>query len=297
MNDTTLSDIFKKFFTALFFFFLSHGFLVAQEGSNVPAVKLVEAGVVPGYFVSDFPFISIEDFKALAPDSRLLQNDYSDFTSGEPFFNSRGGAMFNAAVGMQFRSGKTGELRPNPLLRVAVSSYSGNFFKRDFNRSQSFPVDTLTSSQTGEIIVVDSSSFQTLSMHYKSRQVALDISVIFRTNPDARWSLYGGVGLSLGYSYNATTRVDYNSDGSRYDYNNRYNGLSQSESFDNDNGLRSMVYLPIGFDFRLGKKREFWQRIHLFTEVRPGLFYYEIPALDTYLQGFFSQGFGAKVVW
>jgi hypothetical protein len=46
-------------------------------------------------------------------------------------------------------------------------------------------------------------------MDYSSNQLRLDASLIFRTNADARWSAFAGVGINAGVSLNSNTTIYY----------------------------------------------------------------------------------------
>src|SRR5690606_33840629 len=134
------------------------------------------------------------------------------------------------------------------------------------------PYDTLTSSQTGQVVYIDSVYTQNYSMDYVSEQLRLDGSVIFRTNPEGRWSLYAGIGFTVGLSVNATTEIYYSKYGrieTRYpngqtshSYQYYYPGsyISKTETFRNKTNFSVSPYIPMGVDFRIGKKREFWKR-------------------------------------
>jgi hypothetical protein len=53
----------------------------------------------------------------------------------------------------------------------------------------------------------------------------------------------------------------------------------------------------MGLDFRLGKKREFLNRLHLFVETRPSMTITTIPSLKTLLTPNITSSFGLRIVW
>jgi hypothetical protein len=57
------------------------------------------------------------------------------------------------------------------------------------------------------------------------------------------------------------------------------------------------AYLPLGVDFRIGNKRDFWKRIHLFYEARPSINMTAIPELRTITNASIFHGLGVKVKW
>ena len=120
--------------------------------------------------------------------------------------------------------------------------------------------------------------------------VALDASVIFRTKPDKRLKLYGGIGISIGGKFNVTTSItERGSEGistttSRDDYEFESEMERDDpivETYDNKGSIYSALYLPMGYTFRLGNKREFWKRLHLMGEIRPQLSIAGIPEIRT----------------
>jgi len=53
----------------------------------------------------------------------------------------------------------------------------------------------------------------------------------------------------------------------------------------------------LGIDFRIGKKREFWKRTHLFYELRPGINVTSIPELRPITNASVQHGIGLRVSW
>jgi hypothetical protein len=176
--------------------------------------------------------------------------------------------------------------------------FSGNLFKEERK-----PYDTLISTQTGDAYYVDSVDAKNLNMSYTADQLRLDGSLIFRTDPAARWSLHAGIGLSAGMSMNAQTEILYmhkkytemqfvefsNGDGF-YDTDN-----FESENFRNKPSFGFSAYVPMGIDFRMGNKREFWKHTHLFYEMGPGVNVTVIPEMRTLTNMSLRHGFGLRV--
>jgi hypothetical protein len=144
-------------------------------------------------------------------------------------------------------------------------------------------------------------------MDYSSEQIRFDGSMIFRTNPLARWSLFSGIGITAGVSINSNTNIYYSkylrteiyeSDGAVLNSSSYYHSdQSISENHKNKNGYAVSAYIPMGIDFRVGKKREFWKQIHLFYECRPGMNMTSIPELQTATTASLQHGFGLRVSW
>jgi hypothetical protein len=63
--------------------------------------------------------------------------------------------------------------------------------------------------------------------------------------------------------------------------------------FTNKKKFACAAYVPLGVDFRIGKKRAFWKRTHLFYELRPSVT--TIPELRTFANAGVQQGIGLRV--
>jgi hypothetical protein len=139
-------------------------------------------------------------------------------------------------------------------------------------------------------------------MNHSSRQIRLDAALIFRTDASARWSLFAGIGASLGVNYNATTYISYyrnnyinNQNGNSYYNGYSNNGSEKTETFTTKNYLTTTAYIPMGVDFRIGKNKVFWKRLHLYYEIKPSISMTQIPALRTITTVNMTQALGLKV--
>ena len=215
--------------------------------------------------------------------------------------------MFSVLLGLQFNDKQKTFYEGNPLLRVGISYISGTTLTGGLFDEVRKPYDTLTSSQTGQTVYIDSINTKNYSMSYTSEQLRLDGSLIFRTNPESRWSIFTGMGITAGVSFNANTNIYYNSNGkaeARYANGNSFSsyGYSSSaniktEKFRNKTNIGLSIYIPLGIDFRIGKKREFWKRTHLFYELRPGINVTSIPELRPITTASVQHGLGLRVSW
>jgi hypothetical protein len=176
-----------------------------------------------------------------------------------------------------------------------------------FSNNLRTPFDTLQSAQTGEVYLVDSIQSNYYNMNYWSQQLRFDGSLIFRTNPEARLSLFSGIGLTAGMSIMAMTDV-YSS--TTFQMETELPGGSSSsiqtdnenntyvlESFRNATNFGASAYVPMGIDFRVGKKNEFLKRLFLNYEFRPGVNVTSIPELGTFTNVMTQHNFGIRVSW
>lgn len=239
---------------------------------------------------------TLSDFKNLAKGSSILNQDYTGF-SDQHFGrgNNNRNSLLAIQLGIKFAK------RPNPTLRLGVNYFSSSFINGSFVKDDSYVTDTLTSSQTGEQQYVLATETKSVRMKQTSQQFRIDAAFLFRTNSNARWSLYSGVGLTFGYAFNNKTHIQYEEYTFEPTVNDYYSTNTSStyanEFYRNRNFATFSAYVPLGIDFRIGKKREFWNRLHLFGEFRPSLNYAKIPELKRILTPGSTQSFGLKVTF
>ena len=262
--------------------------LFAQEATPTKTDKkcsfhITEVQLQNGFQLNPMPRTNLLDFQSLAPNSILLGTDFSSYSLvNRP---ATGGSFHALSVGIKFK-------KSNPTLRLGVSYLTNNNLNMAYEKVIKYAYDTLTSTQTGTQTVLTHDTLYRYSMTNLSKQLRLDASLIFRSNEAARWSLYAGVGASLGYTIESTTRVDYTVESIDLQKNNGNTIASrQTEIFENKNYLTSTIYAPLGIDFRIGKKREFWKHLHLTYELKPSINFVAIPEIKTFtIVGLVSTG-------
>lgn len=263
-------------------------------------IRISEFHIQHGTNFQPMESTSLEDFQRLAPNSTLLQSDFTGFNMGNNYMFYRpfsfGSASYNSLqLGLTFKN------NPSLLCRIGISHGSTGDISFGANRNRTAPYDTLTSSQTGEQYVTDSTYLENYFMSYSAQQLRLESSVIFRTNPAKRWSIYAGAGLSFGVSYKAETYINYFAYSTINGINSSYvaseNYQSASEHFRNKMSTSTSVFVPLGIDFRIGKNREFWKRLHLFYEMKPSITVTSIPELRTSTQVNMINTLGLKITF
>lgn len=262
--------------------------LNAQE--ELPAVRISEVQLLTATDYSTTPFGTLQDMQKIAPQSILLQQNFSNYNSGN--FNSVFTQnSFNLMLGLSFRD------RPSMTLRAGVGYSDRALLGVSMGNSERFRHDTLTSNQTGQQYFVDSVVNRGVYAFQNSEFLSLETSLIFRTNSEARWSLFGGLGLNFGFGFNGRTDV------SRYEYwsiespvaNSYGNSVYESETVSSGTSYFYGVNAPLGVDFRIGKKRDFWNRIHLMYELRPGITVFNIAGTQNRLTPYLNQCLGLRV--
>jgi hypothetical protein len=225
---------------------------------------------------------SLADFQTLAPQSMLLQQDLTAYQTYPAMNFNFPGESQSLSVGLKMAK------LPNATLRLGLMhTNQRNALSTGGSYTETFRVDTLTSSQTGDQFFIDSFSTHSYNANYSQEQLRLDASLLFRYNADKRWSFYGGIGANFGLSYNAQTQIHQRVSpyGDNYGFG-LFNdiflaGTHEQETFENKGGFGFGVYAPLGVDFQVGKKRDFWMPIHLYMELRPGFNVNQIAGLGT----------------
>lgn len=278
-----------------------------QQPRTVKRISIHDFYIQTGFFSERNTNGTLADFKTLAPQSVLLNNNMTDFSQsiGSSLTSN---TMFSVMLGLQFSDKQKTIYKANPLLRLGISYFSGTTLTGGSYKEGRKPYDTLTSTQTGQTVYIDSVITKNYSMNYSSEQLRFDGSLIFRTNPEARWSIFTGIGITAGLSINANTDIYYsnygrtetryangNTSSSYYGYSGSDN--SKTEKYRNKNNFGLSTYIPMGIDFRIGKKRVFWKRTHLFYELRPGINITSIPELRTITNASLQHGLGLRVSW
>src|SRR5690554_177781 len=288
------------------FSFLTFSFAVfgQEHQSSVKRISITDIYIYSGFTLERTNRNSFSDFQLLAPQSELLNNDMTGFADGNGLGIS-GNSNLSIMLGIQFSDKEKSFYKANPLLRLGLSYSSGSAVSGGLHKEHRSPHDTLVSNQTGQSIYIDSIISESYGMQYSSEQLRIDGSLIFRTNPEARWSIYTGLGISAGISINANTRISYNESKrideykklQNYSSNNYISNKYESEVFTNKINFGFTTYIPMGIDFRIGNKRDFWKRTHLFYELRPALNISSIPELRTITNVSFQQGIGLRVTF
>jgi hypothetical protein len=262
-------------------------------------LKVADAAITPGVVFYNSALGAFADFQRLNPNSVLLGEDMQGYTASRGFMGSAG-PSFGANLGFKILNKEKKEYKPNTQLRVGITfseiTISNYLYKTDRKRA-----DTLTSSQTGQVVYSDSVTHSSYNMNYKNQQLRVDVSVVYRTNPAARWSFFGGIGIEAGETILAFTDIGFSkysklesstNNSSSSNYNNE---PYRTERIINKNGYGYSPYLPMGVDFRVGTKREFFKQLHFFYEARPFLNYTYIPELGGITNVGIKSGIGLRV--
>ncbi|MBI1221835.1 MAG: hypothetical protein GC180_04450 [Bacteroidetes bacterium] len=259
--------------------FLSIGLLGLSTGvfAQLPALKPGDVQVSVGPQVYSANRVgSLTEYQNLFNGSSLLPGDFSQY-SKQSFFSVSGSGSLFLGTGWYFRNKDKTAYKSNMTLRTGLTYFSSYGFNNNLIQTSSTPYDTLKGSN-GTMYPVDSTYNHSISFGSQSQNLVLDVAMIFRTTSAKRFSLYGGLGVQAGASFNriATLRSDEYSylsfaDNSGFLRSNSNDYHGKSETKELKSSLVMGFYVPLGMDLQLGKKREFWKQLHVFGEMRPGM--------------------------
>lgn len=273
--------------------FIATGLILSTLGTYAQTkVKISEFSVSTGSIMQESPITQFGDWQRMSPGSTLLPTLSKDINTFKQSNNEIiGGSVWSANLGLQFTDRAGMRYNRNPLLRIGIQYQGTSVLSQSFHKETLFAKDTLTSSQTGEQTYVDSIQVDHYDINYRQKRLMLDASLIFRTKSESRWGLFAGIGMSLGTSFRNQTDIDYNMSkgvtgvarlhdmmfSSMYSKDND----RRHEHFANKASFAGAVYIPLGASFRLSNKHDFWRKINLILETRPGLYWSGIPELTT----------------
>jgi hypothetical protein len=277
----------------------------AQSGNTdtIKRVRINEASMSFSALLQMDPRGTLEDFKEIAPGSEILKKDLSTYSNPNAItFDMQ--SSLSGKIGILFTDKKGNSYKSHPLLRMGFAYRKSSSLNSQLSKRTVTRLDTLTSSQGSAPVYVDSVNHRNIGMRYEAEELRLDISIVFSTDPAMRWKLYGGLGLTAGGSLNAYTTI------SESEY--RFNELSTSSSGNligsdrsisehnyerlrNANSFGYSFYVPVGIDLRLGNKRAFWKRLHVFYEAKPFFNSYNIKELRQIKNVGFESSLGGLI--
>jgi hypothetical protein len=205
--------------------------------------------------------------------------------------------------------GKNGKkLRGNPLLRMGFSYVPNMNNTLDFHTSNTFAYDTIyttfqgvTSKQAVDSIVDNYKSFSVMS-----DRLRFNSSMLWQTNPSKRWCFFGGIGAGIGFTLSSILQIK----DSQFNYFVRTSNENDfflpefnlpryhSEHITNQrvNGwFDATFFIPIGVDFRWGKKENFWHHVHQFIEYSPTLWIQHTKQINTQFAFASTINFGCRI--
>lgn len=164
---------------------------------------------------------------------------------------------------------------------IVLGSGVGYSANQNWYKMESFPLDTLTSSQTGNQIYIDSTTSHYKGRSFNSSELIVGITQRFQTNPNRRVSLHFGINAMLGFSVNEQiTTYSYEST-SVYPYFDGYYTDEQSDyqqqTVASAPSVRSLlVQVPLELSIRPWLRKEALSSLSVGVSVRPSLKYVSV---------------------
>lgn len=259
-------------------------FLANAQESQSSILKFSSASLFGGAGFNGSVPATINDFSKLSDKSTLLQSDFSKFESDNLYDNY----LSYTAVYLNFDINNDGKFFKHKSLRVGASFAENTPFRLTYSREELHRIDTLTSVSSGRQTFVDSVYGEAYDFEYSQQLIFLNAAYLIHTNPESRFSFYTGLEIAVGFSLSNQSRFEYTE---YQEYEDDFNGQidddlnekdkSFSESYRNKSGFALMAGIPIGIDFRLGNRREFWKKCHLIGEYKPGFSILSIREVST----------------
>ncbi len=254
------------------------------QAQNKPLVT--DVFFAGGTLLIENPRLSNAELLSLAPNSQLLNANLSKYRVSSSIYgysSTQGATSFSAQIGLNpFKS----EVKKSvsPLLRIGFTMGPVNFVNEYLSYTDLFPYDTLISQRTGEKIFLDSMAGSQMNVNQRGNQISLNIALIYQTDLERRISVYSGMELGAGLTFNNTTQItksEYFMGPSSYSFYYSGNSNFQWENFNNKNGYSVQAGIPIGFNLRLSKQKPLLKQAILYFEFTPGIAFYHIPELKT----------------
>lgn len=252
--------------------------------------------------------MSSEDFSKLAPNSSLYASTpMEDIRMGLMF--SWNASSFNVQLGWRPALENGQDKSQHRAWRVGLigQSFQTNLYSRITENT--VRIDTLYQASTGAIYgFIDSTERFYTNGYYRATTLKVDVSHVWSTGWDRRFNLYTGIGVNAGVNLAPKTQIVSNrwssaelidADGQVISSTGTYNSSVdfQRETYYNKTGWTAAAYLPIGWDFRVGQKREYLKNLHFFSEIRPTLNYVRVPETRGYLFPTIQSTMGLKWCW
>jgi hypothetical protein len=211
-------------------------------------------------------------------DSSGYQQGYS---SGYPYGNGYSVSSYLlGSVHVSYKNAFLDSKKIRSSVGLVFGSGIGYRSDQSWTKTETFVIDTLTSSQTGQQYTIDSTHNQTLGRSYEANEFMIGVSHFFQTNPLRRFALHVGITASYGFSVNArmsTYQGDWSSVTPYLGTNDSYiNKFYRAEVADAPKSHSMTLQLPVELSFRPWKNGKALQGLSLALAYRPTLKHFVI---------------------
>jgi hypothetical protein len=220
-------------------------------------------------------FSGQETFGKLAPESELLQREYTGKTYTPNTIYIRQGAL---SAGFINRSHLESSRRFVPVWQLGVSYQYGVFADHNNLLETITPIDSGIPPDGDQSVATDSVNRKNLGVAYTSNLLMLNIGLVWQqANREKRWQWYGGLRISGGLMFSSVMETGYSEDHILVYHEspdrqvNVFGGTDHLETEKNpaSDGFALQAMLPVGVSLRLGNKDSFFWKFQLFGEISP----------------------------
>lgn len=262
--------------------------LYAQEVTKLPLVTLSDIYIQSNMYTNISAQHDFNDFKKMEPNSTTLSKDFSGYNYSNQYRTINSTIMFSILAGFKIRESNKTSWKKNMQMRLGINYLPYAGFNGTMSKKNTYIIDTLVSKKNGNEYYIDSMSVDNYRFSYNYDQLRIHISYIYSTNPDLKWSMYGGFGINAGGSLYSNLKMSHSIStnfNSIDDNSYTFETIEDNENNEIINCKRNFggsVFIPLGIDYRLANSNEFFNKIHLFYEVSPGLNFNYIPELEKF---------------
>ncbi|HEU4718796.1 MAG TPA: hypothetical protein VFU15_13225 [Bacteroidia bacterium] len=267
--------------------------VLAQDSTRVPFFKPEAIGFYSGITAfRDVP-VTISDLQKIAPSSALLGADLDSFKTNTFTGSGNVNSVFGMGVDFRYRMRSNGQYAGFSRIRASIMYTNGQTAYREFYRNSTVRTDTVRLSN-GQQFYVDSihNEYYTYSWNYQA--LGIDLNQVFHTKDARIFSAYTGYGIHFGLiigSYFSATHelqtgsqfltTDSTATGSSMGYFTTNTRQDETENIATKNYYTFSFYVPVGFQVRFSKKKNFANKLCFFIEGRGGVNMMKVPGLGT----------------
>lgn len=250
-----------------------------QNESKAPKLKLSEIGAFRGIGLVNFenynpaiqnPFVQ--------SDLKFPAEDY-DYFDDINFLHQR---FIGVQAGFWIHNKSKNKYSDRVKLQFGLNLVQSSDGLTSFNQSRT-RVDTVFVEQYNQFFSVDSFYNESFTYDYRFNQIRLETSLQFYTSPVNQLQFYTGIGVGLAFSNKRSLSYQVNERIVNLYRSLTVDSLIFSEQLPGANNTRSgdvnlsnqfsaYVFVPLGFQIRLGVGDSFLSRLSVFGELRPLLF-------------------------
>lgn len=218
----------------------------------------------------DFP---LEGFEKMSPNSGILLNDFSTFNYLD--YSLYLPKSMVELSGIFDLKKSTSNLRFNPKFSFGLGFSSGlSLAMYNDLYEPYYKIDSIFINRFNCYGYFDSIINKSVGIEYYTQNILLKGMFTIRSNTNKRFCIYGGFGLGIGITRQSRLEMYYSEKNEIRLENNvfLYNSdqTNDFETIQKKGGTSVDFFIPLGLDFRIGNKSEYWRMIHLFFEMREG---------------------------